>query len=760
MSKTATRQPFLDQVIVATLGLATLIFLVDLITPSGMGEWMIYFLPTLVTARSSRRHYPVFYAALCTVLIAIGFFFPLSQLSPFDFELGIIRRMVAAFILWSTALLLVQRKRSEVERHESEDRFSSFMNNTPTVAWMKDEKFNFVYVNEPFERFFKITSMQIKGKNDFELWPEPIAYELRQHDEKVLSSGKNLETYENVPLPDGSAHHWLVYKFPFQDADGRKFVGGIAADVTERRIIEENLQNSELRFRSVWDNSADGMRLTDEKGIIIAVNKSFCELSGMTENELIGKPLTVTYECDTEEVIKIYRERFSDRSIPALLERSVAFRNGRVLDIEFVNSFIELQGQPPLCLGIFRDISSRKKHEEQRLTLERKLLDGQKLESLGILAGGIAHDFNNLLTGILGNAGLSLMQTSDVSPVQPYLVNIEKICLQAAELCKQMLAYSGRGHFVIQQINLNALVEEMTQLLRISIAKKVVLKFDLAQNLPAVEADASQIRQVLMNLIINASEAIGDKSGVISIRTGVMHTDSTYLSESYLSPDLPVGDYVYLEVADSGCGMSAATKAKIFDPFFTTKFTGRGLGLAAVLGIVRGHKGVLKVYSEPDRGTTFKMLLPRLESPAQDLALPNSPSRDWRGSGTILVVDDEESVRTIAARMLELFGFSVLLAADGRQGVEVFRANQEIISAVILDMTMPHLNGEEAFREIRRIRSDARVMLVSGYSEQDTTDRFAGKNLDGFLQKPFKPDELREKLKSILEKEKRGINKI
>jgi CheY-like chemotaxis protein len=313
-----------------------------------------------------------------------------------------------------------------------------------------------------------------------------------------------------------------------------------------------------------------------------------------------------------------------------------------------------------------------------------------------------------------------------------------------------MLAYSGRGHFVIQKLNLNLLVEEMTQLLRISIAKKVIMKFDLADNLPPIEADATQIRQVLMNLIINASEAIGEKSGVISIRTGVMRADRAYLSEAYLSPDLPEGDYVYLEVADSGCGMNVATKAKIFDPFFTTKFTGRGLGLAAVLGIVRGHNGVLKVYSEVARGSTFKMLLPCANSGTAELKPPDTSAGNWRGAGTILVVDDEESVRIIAARMLELFGFTVLLAADGRQGVETFRENKDKISAVILDMTMPHLNGEEAFREIRRIRADAKVLLVSGYNEQDATDRFAGKGLDGFLQKPFKPDELRDKLKAIL----------
>ncbi|MEO5802653.1 MAG: PAS domain S-box protein [Verrucomicrobiota bacterium] len=739
-----------DKVILATLALASCVFAIDLKVPTGKGEWLLYLVPTLFTSRSRQFFYPLFFAAVCSALISIGLFHPVSA-SPQELELALVRRLIGLCVLWATALFLVQRKRAEAARRESEERFTSFMNHTSAAAWMKDANFRYVYVNQPFERFFQTTLEKIKGKTDFDLLPQSIAHELRAHDIKVLALEKNLGTYENVPTPDGKLRHWLVNKFPFQGAAGRKFVGGIATDVTEHKEIEEALRNSELRFRSVWDRSADGMRLTDENGIIVAVNQAFCNLTGRSAAELVGQPLAVTYQCDTDEVIRLYRQLFASRTIPARQERIVAFRDGQTIEVEFANSIIELEGQPALCLGIFRDISERKRHEEQRLALERKLLDGQKLESLGVLAGGIAHDFNNLLTGILGNAGLCLMQGSENLSIRPYLQNIETICLQAAELCKQMLAYSGRGHFVLQNLSFNSLVEEMTQLLRISIAKKVVLKFELADNLPAIEADAAQIRQVLMNLIINASEAIGE-SGTIVIRTGVLRADRTHLSESYLSPDLPEGEYVYLEVADSGCGMSAATKAKIFDPFFTTKFTGRGLGLAAVLGIVRGHKGMLKVSSELGRGSTFKLLLPCAESAVPKTAEPDLSSRNWRGSGTILVVDDEESVRLIATRMLELFGFTVMTAADGREGVETFRANQEKISAVILDMTMPHLNGEEAFREIRRIRSDAKVLLVSGYNEQDAIDRFAGRGLDGFLQKPFKPDELRDKLKTILKK--------
>jgi PAS domain S-box-containing protein len=411
------------------------------------------------------------------------------------------------------------------------------------------------------------------------------------------------------------------------------------------------------------------------------------------------------------------------------------------------------RGQIHRIAGIAEDVTDRKRAEAERLSLERKLMDAQKLESLGILAGGIAHDFNNLLTAILGNAALARMEFPPGATLQPYLVNIEKTSQQAAELCKQMLAFSGRGQFIMRKLDINGIVEEMTHLLQVSINKKTVLKLSLAANLPPVTVDPAQIRQVILNLIINASEAIGDKSGVIHASTGLMRADSAYLADTYFSPNLTAGDYVYLEVSDTGCGMSPQTRERIFDPFFSTKFTGRGLGLAAVLGIVRGHKGALKVYSELGRGSTFKFMLPCAQGAAEAL-YPLDPSAAWRGRGVILVVDDEETVRTVTARILETLGFSVLLAPDGAKGVDQFRRNHETITAVVLDMTMPHLDGEEAFREIRRIRGDARVLLVSGYSERDVTDRFAGKGLSGFLQKPFTPVELRDRLRAIVEPER------
>ena len=287
-------------------------------------------------------------------------------------------------------------------------------------------------------------------------------------------------------------------------------------------------------------------------------------------------------------------------------------------------------------------------------------------------------------------------------------------------------------------------------MLEVSISKKAVLKWNLSEPLPAIEADATQLRQVVMNLIINASEAIGDRSGIISISTGAMECDRCYLAETYLDEQLPEGLYVYLEVADTGCGMTEEVKAKLFDPFFTTKFTGRGLGMSAVLGIVRGHRGCIKVYTELGRGTTFKVLFPAVPGSVEGVESVVADKAEWRGEGLVLLVDDEETVRSVAKRMLEHMGFQVITAADGRQGVEIFRSRAAEIVCVLLDLAMPHMDGEQAYRELRRIKPDVRVLMSSGYNEQEVTQQFVGKGLAGFIQKPYRFAALRDAMRRVL----------
>jgi signal transduction histidine kinase/methanogenic corrinoid protein MtbC1 len=385
-----------------------------------------------------------------------------------------------------------------------------------------------------------------------------------------------------------------------------------------------------------------------------------------------------------------------------------------------------------------RRLAEEKKAAEAELQeREWQLWHAQKHESLGILAGGIAHDFNNILAGIMGYADLALAELPAGEPVRAHLDVIKKSVRRAADLTRQMLAYSGKGKFIVEPVNLTRCVEDLSRMLEVSISKKAVLKPHLCADLPLIQADASQINQVIMNLIINASEAIGDQAGVISISTDAIQCKSEELEGFGFGQALPEGLYVRLEVADTGCGMDQQTLDKVFDPFFTTKFTGRGLGLAAVQGIVRGHKGAIRVASEPGRGTTFQMLFPASEPVAASTPSEPLSAGHWHGKGTVLVVDDEKLICNLAAAMIERLGFSVLKANDGQEAIELYRCYSRDIVCVLLDLTMPKMGGEETFQQLRQINPDVRVILSSGYNEEGATKRFSGVGLAGFIHKPY-----------------------
>ncbi|MBI4556326.1 MAG: response regulator, partial [Candidatus Hydrogenedentes bacterium] len=355
-----------------------------------------------------------------------------------------------------------------------------------------------------------------------------------------------------------------------------------------------------------------------------------------------------------------------------------------------------------------------------------------------------------LLMGVLGHASLALLELPPESPVRESLNQIELAAQRAAELSKQMLAYSGRGAFVVQPLNLSTLVEEMAHLVQVSISKKAMLRYNFAREVPAIEGDSTQIRQVAMNLITNASDALEEKAGVITVGTGTMELDTGFLQSTYFHDDLPPGTYVFLEVNDTGCGMDPQTLERIFEPFFTTKFTGRGLGMAAVMGVVRGHRGAIKIESEPGRGTTVRIWFPACPQMEPLSPTADEKTRDWAVSGTVLVVDDETAVRNVAKLTLERHGMAVLTAADGQEGLELYRAHHNDILLVLLDLTMPRLSGEEVFREIRKINPEAVVLLSSGYGEPEATGYFKHDSPAGFIQKPYRAAELLAKTRALL----------
>ena len=374
----------------------------------------------------------------------------------------------------------------------------------------------------------------------------------------------------------------------------------------------------------------------------------------------------------------------------------------------------------------------------------------QKLESIGVLAGGIAHDFNNLLHVVLGNADIALNNLPAGSPARTALEEVVRATVRAADLTRQLLAYSGEGAFVIRRLDLSSEVRDMATLLRTAISKQATLAWELASVLPAVSADPTQIRQVVMNLITNASDALGETGGTITLRTGITRLqdlEGQHFGGPLQGEDLNDRDdepYVYVEIRDTGSGMRPDTLSRIFDPFFSTKFEGRGLGLAAVMGIVRSHQGLIRIQTEPGKGTAFRVLFPAVSGTAPKTEQPAVERSDWRGTGTILVVDDEEGVREVAERMLQEIGFHTIGAEDGRHALDIMEADGDRITAVLLDLSMPRLGGLEAFRRLRAARPEIPIIMMSGYTERTAASELAGSGpgITGFIQKPFLAQDL------------------
>ncbi len=408
----------------------------------------------------------------------------------------------------------------------------------------------------------------------------------------------------------------------------------------------------------------------------------------------------------------------------------------------------DARGEPARLVGTSLDITEQVRAEQERERIDEQIQQAQKLESLGLLAGGIAHDFNNLLVGVLGNASLALLELEQDSPARQSVEEIENAAQRAADLTRQMLAYAGKGRFVIESVDASAVVTEMAALLRTAVSRNASVQLDLSSSLPSIEVDSTQFRQVVMNLITNASDALGEQAGLISIRTGRQQLSQTYLEACVPGTAAEPGDFVFVEVRDTGTGMDATTQRRIFDPFFSTKFTGRGLGLAATLGIMRGHRGAIHVYSEVNNGTSIKLHFPASSLAASPIPLPRES--EWTGSGCVLVVDDDKAVRTVTRSLLQRRGFDVVEAQDGDVALQLYGADPSAFVMILLDLTMPGRSGDETFREIRNIRRDARVVLMSGYNEQDVTQLFVGRGLAAFLQKPFRADDLYETIARTL----------
>ncbi len=530
------------------------------------------------------------------------------------------------------------------------------------------------------------------------------------------------------------------------------------ADRRRIRRTTEDLRRSENNFRLMADYAPGVVYLArnDPRWTMLYVNSAALLVTGYPTEDFLANKVSFADIIHPDDKARVYQEIQA-----AITLRQSFYLVYRITRRDKQVRWVEERGIAICCkdglldrlAGHIVDITQMRMAEEDRQGLERSALQAQKLESLGVLAGGIAHDFNNLLMVMMGNLEMALDDIPEGAESRRFLQRAEQAARHAALLTRQMLSYAGKNRVAFQRVDLNAIIEEMDHLLRSAIPKNVEISKELRRPLPMISADPAQLQQVVMNLMTNAAESIGDKPGAVRLSTGIQDCSCEYLAQSRLEPVPPPGAYVFFMLADTGCGMSKATQRRVFEPFFSTKFAGRGLGMASLMGVVKAHGGAIIMHSDEGQGATFKILFPATESKTADEAQMDQGDKgalSFNFSGAVLVADDEPSVRNTLKLMLERLGFMVLTASDGKEAVEIFRKRSNEITLTLLDLTMPRMDGAAAFAEIMAIKPDAIVLLSSGYAQQSVMERFTGAAPAGFIEKPYQLKRLCKELRRAL----------
>ena len=626
----------------------------------------------------------------------------------------------------------------------SEERFRVALKQSPIAVFNLDSELRITWIyNAQAALVTDSPARPAEGRAVTEAFPAGLAARIGTIARDVLRSGAGSRFYHSVKTDSGQRAYDVTIE-PLRDAAMQVTgITGAMIDITASKQVEEALSISEERLRLANEAAHMGVWNHDLVTGRVEWSEELERVFGLQPGGFAGTT-EAFYDCvhpdDRHRVIatvKAAMGRLSDFEMEFRFTRTDGemrwmLARGHVYACE--------SGEACRIAGVGMDITDRQK-------LEEKVRHAGKLESLGVLAGGIAHDFNNLLTGILGNASL-LKEMVPAANSSGLLQNVIRASERAAQLSRQMLAYSGRGQFSVQPIDLSRQVREFVSFIETTVSKNVAIRLRVADTLPMVEGDEGQLQQVIMNLVVNAAEAIGEREGWVEVSTRVERTDAPLISDLLPSQELPPGEYVVLQVSDNGAGMDDATRAKIFDPFFTTKFTGRGLGLAAVLGIIRGHRGTIRVISHPGVGTCFQVYFPA-SARAIERALSSLSNDSIHGSGTVLVVDDEEIVRIAARTVLESFGYTVLEGENGREALRVYERHAGEVSVVLLDMTMPVMSGVETLQNLLEMDPEAVVIATSGYNESEAMQIF-GSSIVGFIQKPFTAPDLGRKIKGAL----------
>jgi len=628
----------------------------------------------------------------------------------------------------------LERIRAEQALRDSDQRFRELFESSPDAVFVEDLDGTVLDINPAACRLHGVAREGLIGRNVSDLVP-PERREEAAREFQALVEGR-LEQIEGASYTqDGRVVPVEVRASRF-DYAGQPAVLLHVRDITDRKLAEAALRSSEMLFHSVWENSVDGMRLTDENGNIVAVNDAFCKLVGMPHDALEGKPFTVIF-ADSEQpdqLLDEFSQCFRNRIIESQRERRLTLRNGNVVTLEDTSSFVELRGQPPMLLGLFRDVTAQKRLEEQ-------LRQSQKMEAIGQLAGGVAHDFNNLLTVIHGHASLLAASGALVGVAARSAQQISQAAERAATLTRQLLAFSRRQLMQPRQLDMNQVVANMTKMLGRILGEDIALQVNYSPQPARVQADAGMMEQVLLNLAINSRDAM-PKGGLLAIKISVLDVDARRLPQ--FSEGRP-GQFVCLSVIDTGCGIPVENLRRIFEPFFTTKEVGKGtgLGLATVYGIVKQHQGWIEVESEPGKGATFRVFLPRsLEAAEVAIDRPAEPAIRG-GAETILVVEDEAPVRELVCSLLAGRGYHILQAESGPKGLQVWRENKDRIDLLLTDLIMPNqMNGRELAEKLWAERPSLKVIFTSGYSSDVVGKDFILRPGMNYLQKPYDPHKL------------------